>query len=175
MNRTRQLILGAVLIAFGLIVPSIFHYFSLGGRVFLPMHIPVLLAGMLLSPSIAVIVGILTPVMSTLLTGMPPVFPTMTVMMFELGSYALITALMRRQFKLGIYPSLIIGILSGRAVGALVTWFISFFVADMNIHPLLYIANNFMTGLPGIILQLVLIPVMTYMIESTNLYKENHI
>ena len=45
MNRTRQLILGAVLIAFGLIVPSIFHYFSLGGRVFLPMHIPVLLAG----------------------------------------------------------------------------------------------------------------------------------
>ena len=152
MNRTRQLILGAVLIAFGLIVPSIFHYFSLGGRVFLPMHIPVLLAGMLLSPSIAVIVGLLTPVMSTLLT-----------------------ALMRRQFKLGIYPSLIIGILSGRVVGALVTWFISFFVADMNIHPLLYIANNFMTGLPGIILQLVLIPVMTYMIESTNLYKENHI
>ena len=168
MNRTREIIVGALLIAAGLALPSLFHMFAMGGRIFLPMHIPVLLAGLLISPPMALLVGALTPLLSSILTGMPPAFPTMVVMMFELGSFGLIVSLARTRFNQSTYPALIIGILSGRIISALVMWFIGLFI-QVDINPLFYVVNNIVTGLPGIIIQLILVPALAYAIRASRL------
>ena len=73
--RVKPLVSGSFLIALGVIVPTIFHMTGVGGTIFLPMHIPVLFAGVILGPGLAALVGVLCPLISHLLTGMPPSAP----------------------------------------------------------------------------------------------------
>ena len=72
---TRQLTVSGFFIALGLILPMLFHLAGGMGVVFLPMHLPVLLAGFFLGPRFGLLVGIITPLLSSLLTGMPPLLP----------------------------------------------------------------------------------------------------
>lgn len=62
-----------------------FHLIGMTGPITLPMHIPVLIGGLLLSP-LALLLGIVTPVVSSLLTGMPVIYPMAIIMAFELGA-----------------------------------------------------------------------------------------
>ncbi len=47
---TKRLIVSGVLMAFGLVIPMAFHGAGMAGPIFLPMHIPVLVGGFILSP-----------------------------------------------------------------------------------------------------------------------------
>ena len=161
---TKELVLSGVLLAAGLILPMIFHMFSMTGPMFLPMHIPVLLGGMLLSPSLALILGIITPIVSSILTGMPVPFPMGVIMAFELGTYGLITALAVTKFKLNIVLSLIISMISGRIVaGLVVAALVQLFGVQMN--PIMYVKGAIITGVPGLIIQLVFIPSIFYLLN----------
>ena len=62
----------ALYLALAILLPIGFHAFGFAGRIFLPMHIPVLLAGFLVGPMAGIIVGILAPPLSHLMTSMPP-------------------------------------------------------------------------------------------------------
>ena len=84
----------ALLLALGIVLPLVFHAFPLGGRVFLPMHLPTFIAGLVLGPVAGLVVGVGSPVLSALLTGRPPVF-YMVPMVFELGTYGLVAGLLR--------------------------------------------------------------------------------
>jgi len=88
---------------------SITHGFShafFWWPMFLPMHIPVLVAGFLLPWQFAALVGITTPLLSSFLTGMPPV-PTVFTMTAELFTYGITTSLLYRNFKKNTYVSMI--------------------------------------------------------------------
>ena len=61
----------ALLIALGVALPLVFHAVPLGGRIFLPMHLPTFVAGLILGPLSGLVVGVGSPVVSSLLTGMP--------------------------------------------------------------------------------------------------------
>ena len=98
-NTLRQMVMSGLFITMGLVFPVIFHYFGLG-KSFLPMHIPVLLAGFMLSLPYAIAVGAITPVLSFVLTGMPPLFPVLPYMFFELMAYAAVANLLSRRIKL---------------------------------------------------------------------------
>src|SRR5512145_658584 len=80
-SATRFIAFSALFLALAILLPIGFHAFGLGGRVFLPMHIPVLLAGFLTGPLSGMLVGLLAPGASHLLTGMPPTYavPLMTL------------------------------------------------------------------------------------------------
>jgi hypothetical protein len=91
---TRTLTATAVLLALGVMLPIALHAVPLGGRVLLPMHIPVFIAGLLLGPVAGLVVGAGSPVLSLLLTGRPPV-PYMLPMLFELATYGLVAGLAR--------------------------------------------------------------------------------
>src|SRR5690625_750917 len=84
---TRSLVTAGLLLAIGIIIPSIFHTTGIPGTVFLPMHIPVLLGGFLLPLPLAFLLGVLTPMLNSIITGMPPLFPMAIIMVFELGFY----------------------------------------------------------------------------------------
>ena len=91
---TRTITGTALLLAMGVVLPIVFHAIPLGGRIFLPMHIPVLIAGLVLGPVPGLIVGAGTPLVSTLVTGRPTVF-YMVPMVFELATYGVVAGVLR--------------------------------------------------------------------------------
>lgn len=167
MNRkvtTNELVLSGLLLASGIILPMIFHMFSLTGPIALPMHIPVLIGGFLLPSQIALTLGIITPVLSGLLTGMPVMFPMAVIMSVELGIYGLTASLAARKFKLSVLPSLIVSMAAGRiAAGLTVAALVQLFGVKMN--AVMFVKSAVVTGLPGIIIQLVFIPTLIYAIK----------
>jgi riboflavin transporter FmnP len=164
MNKTKEIVISGLLLATGIILPMVFHMFSLTGPIVLPMHIPVLIGGFLLSPQLALLLGVITPIISGLLTGMPVMFPMAVIMAFELGIYGLTASLSTRN-NLSIFPSLIISMIAGRiAAGLTVAVLVQLFGVKMN--PLIYLQGAIITGIPGIIIQLIFIPALIYSIKA---------
>ncbi|MEE9442065.1 MAG: ECF transporter S component [candidate division Zixibacteria bacterium] len=146
----------ALFIALGIVFPIVFHQFGLGGRIFLPMHIPVLLAGSICGISSGLLVGIICPGLSFLLTGMPPSYavPLMTA---ELGFIGITAGLIFHKFKLNIYIALIAALIVGRLGFALALLGLSLFL-DMPYGLPEYFGGAVITGIPGIAVQLIIIP-----------------
>ena len=162
---TRELVLSGLLLAAGLILPMIFHMFSMTGPVFLPMHIPVLIGGLLLPPSLAIPLGIITPLLSSTLTGMPVAFPMAPIMAVELGVYGLSASIATRKLKLNSVLALIIAMVDGRiAAGLAVAVLVQLFGVKMD--PIMFVKGAIVTGLPGLIIQLIFIPALIYGLKS---------
>lgn len=162
---TRTITLGAMFVAIGLVLPMLFHTVGLGAT-FLPMHIPVLLAGLFVGPALGLMVGAITPLLSSFLTGMPPLAPPIAqAMIFELATYGFLAGLGYQRWRLGIYPTLLLAMLVGRFVYGLVGYFVLPWFGLKQI-PLLYpLTYGLVSGLPGIALQLILIPGVVYLVE----------
>ena len=166
----KEIVLSGLFIALGLILPMIFHMVG-AGSTFLPMHIPVLIAGFMVDLPFAVAVGVLTPILSSLFTGMPPVFPVLPYMVFELATYAAVASVLYRKFKLNVYVSLICSMIAGRIISSLVVWGLAaFFMAKLP-NPIVFITGGITQGIPGIIIQIVFIPAIVFALEKSNLIK----
>lgn len=154
---TRGLVTTSFFLALAVALPMFFHWAQLAGRMFSPMHIPVLLAGAFLGWLPAVIVGALAPPMSFLIIGMPPPY-AVPMMAIELPFYGVTLAILYRNLKVPLLPALIVAIGAGR---------LAFGFSMVFLAPLLglphsvktFLAAAFITGLPGIIIQLILIPI----------------
>lgn len=162
--KTKDLVITGLMIALGIVIPMVFHLFGGTGPVFLPMHIPVLLGGFLLPPQFAILLGIVTPLLSSVLTGMPVMFPMGIIMAFELGFYSLTASIVFRKFKLSIIPSLIISMIAGRIVAGIVV-FILASVFGLKMNAIAFVKGAVITGVPGIIIQIILIPALLYALK----------
>ena len=159
-SRTRFAAHSALYLALAVILPLAFHAFGVGGRVFLPMHIPVLLAGFLVGPASGLVVGLLAPGLSHLLTGMPPTY-AVPLMSLELPMYGLVAGIAYARLRMNIYVALILAMILGRIMFGLGLLVLGLFMK------LPYTAAQFfstggalISGLPGIAIQVVLIPVI---------------
>jgi len=170
MNKTtNRIVLSGMLVAIGLLLPFITaHAFGIPGTILLPMHIPVFLIGLICGPQFGAMGGILIPILSSISTGMPPVFPMLPIMAGELLTYGLISGLLYNKFKLSIYPSLIIAMVCGRAVYG--TIFAALLTANNGTLRALSVTGALIQGIPGIIIQLALIPVI---VTAVNRYYLN--
>lgn len=163
--KTKKMVYSGFLAAVGVILPVIFHLFTQGaGRIFLPIHIPVLLAGFIVGPYWAVAVALVSLTMSFLITGMPMV-PTLYFMYFELTAYALASGLFYHKLKLNVYFSLIFSMIVGRAVNALAL-IAAAGIFKLNVPSYISVWTSFLTGLPGIVIQLILIPIIILALEK---------
>lgn len=164
-NYVKRLVIAGLMLAVGVIVPYIFHTTGIPGTVFLPMHIPVLLGGFLLPPHLAILLGMLTPLLNSFISGMPVLFPIAIIMVFELGFYGLIASLLYRKLKIPSFLSLIIAMIVGRMIaGATVFVLAAFFALELD--PMTFIIGATSTGLPGIIIQLILVPTLIHSITK---------
>ncbi|SCG81630.1 hypothetical protein DW1_0009 [Proteiniborus sp. DW1] len=164
---TRDLVVTGLLLALGLVTPMMFHFFGGTGPVFLPMHIPVLIGGFVLPPFLALLLGMVTPLVSSLLTGMPVIFPMGVIMFFELGIYGLVASLASRKLRLAPILSLIIAMIAGRVAAGIVVFVLSSgFGIQMN--SIAFVKGAIVTGLPGIVIQMILIPSLVYAINKIN-------
>ncbi len=128
----------------------------MAGRIFLPMHIPVLLAGCICGPLSGMIIGLLAPALSFALTAMPPSYavPLMTI---ELSLYGLAAGLFYYRLRLNIYIALVISLVLGRIGFAIGLLILGLFI-ELPYGVQTYFSISVVTGLPGIIIQLIVIP-----------------
>ena len=161
MSSTRRLVLTALFVALGVALPQAFHAVPNAGSIFLPMHIPVLLAGFSVGPLFGLCAGILTPLLSHLMFGMPPA-PVLPSMLFELALYGLMSGLLTKIIRIKpliakIYCVLILSMLCGRIGYGL----LNALVLRAGSYTLqAWISAAFVTALPGIIIQLIIIPIL---------------
>ena len=167
---TNKLILTSLFIACGLLLPLAFHSFGMGGRTFLPMHLPVFMGGLLLGWLPGLIIGALTPVLSSLLTGMPPLIPSLPMMFVELALFGLVSGYLYHDKRKNIYFALITAMIVGRLGAAFVLMLFSD-ILGIKLHPLTYVAATFMTGLAGVIFQIVFIPILVKRLEHIFSYE----
>jgi riboflavin transporter FmnP len=156
--RSKKIVLTGLFIAFGIIVPMIFHTVNLAGAIFLPMHIPVLIAGFLLGPLYGGIVGVLTPILSSFMTGMPPLVPVMPIMVFELCAYGIITGFLFIKTK-NTYISLLGAMIGGRLFAVVGAFLVSITIAP-QVTPLMFVFGSLAKAIPGMLVQIVFIPVL---------------
>ena len=174
MTATKRLVLTAVNIALCLVLPMAFHSIPNGGKIMLPMHIPVLLCGMVCGAPYGAVCGLLGPMLSSVLTGMPTA-ALMPAMMVECAAYGLTTGLMLRLVRTGktyadLYLSLVAAMLAGIyiAMGGLL-----FFMAGQYTMQA-WIAASFVTALPGIVLQLAVVPSIVYYLMRAGLIPQRY-
>ena len=155
---TKRLVIASLFLALGILLPYFTaHMFALPGTVLLPMHIPVLLAGLICGPKIGFVVGMFTPVLSTALTGMPPFFPMLPIMFGELATYGFIGGLVFKKTN-KIYPSVIIAMLCGRITYGII--FTTLILTNEGPIQALGVMAAVTMGLPGILIQLTVIPII---------------
>ena len=177
---TRHLIISSVMIALGVVIPIALHAVPNAGRIFLPMHIPVLIGAFFLPWTWAGAVGLLTPILSTLLTGMPPIapIPSAIMMPFELATYAIIISLLRKNVvqKGKWYSPLLVlmpAMILGRAVSGLVFFILQKIYLAVPVTPWVFVTGGIVSGIPGIAIQIVLIPILYHvLIRNLKWYKD---
>lgn len=160
--RIQQLAFSAVCLALCLVLPFLTGQIPEIGGMLCPMHLPVLLCGLLCSPFWAAAVGFIAPLLRFVLFGMPPLMPTGLAMCFELAAYGLASGLLIRRLpenRLTIWLALIPAMLCGRIVWGIVRVLLSG-VSGSAFTWAAFMAGAFTNAIPGIIVQLLLLPVL---------------
>lgn len=171
MSPAKRVTLCAVCIALCYALPIAFHSVGLGGSLS-PMHIPVLLCGLVCGGGSGLICGIIGPILSSLLSSMPPM--TMLVRMIpELCVYGLAGGIAMKYIRTGsaiadVYASLVIAMIAGRVVGGIATAI--FFTVTSGVYSLgLWFASYFVEAVPGIVAHLILVPVLVLALRKAQL------
>lgn len=162
-NNTKRIVISGMMLALGILLPyATSHGFGMQGNILLPMHIPVLLCGFLCGPMYGTICGLLLPIINSLLTGMPALFPMALIMTGELATYGFVSGILCKLFNKNgkffvLYPILIAAMISGRIAYGLIAWLLLFTGATAAKFS---VVGSIITGLPGIAIQLVIIPLI---------------
>jgi|LSQX01.3.fsa_nt_gb riboflavin transporter FmnP len=173
MNKTstRNLVLAGLFIALGIVLPQFIGHIGELGQRLLPMHIPVLLAGFVCGWPYGLVVGFITPILKSVITAMPLMFPGAIAMSFELAAYGLLTGLLYKLFpKKDVYviPALLISMLVGRIVWGIA----SLILLGLSGQPFtwqIFISNAFIKGIPGIVIQIIIIPIIVIALKRAGL------
>jgi hypothetical protein len=162
---TQQITLIALFIALCMLVPFVFHLVGLG-KMFLPMFLPILLAGFIIEFPVAMIVGFLGPWISALATGMPPLFPTAVSMSIEGVVTAGLASYLYHNKRVPFWIGLIIAVITQRlARVAMLLLILPLFGLPAKALSL----ADFAYSLPGVLLQLILTPIILFMLWKSKI------
>ena len=168
MAETKKLAIGGLLIAVGILLPQVFHLAggSAMGGLFLPMHLPVLLGGFLLGPLFGGTIGLLTPLVSSLLTGMPAA-AMLPYMAAELLVYGLAGGVFYKQCRLPALAGLALAQTAGRLVKALLLAAVG--LLGVKAPPAASVFAAVLEGLPGLAVQWTAIPLLLTALRKSRL------
>lgn len=167
----KRITLCALFIALCYVLPIAFHAVG-AGSILSPMHIPVLMCGLICGSGYGALCGIIGPVLSHLLGGMPPL-PMLVRMVPELCVYGLMGGITMKYIRTGraaadVYISLVITMIAGRIVGGIATAI--FYTVTSGVYSIaLWATSYFVEGLPGIVAHLILVPVLVLTLQKARL------
>lgn len=159
----------AVCIALCYVLPLAFHALGLGS-VFSPMHIPVLLCGMVCGWGYGLFCGIAGPVLSSVLSGMPSAVGLIT-MVPELAVYGIVSGMMMKLVRTGklsadLYLSLVAAMLLGRIAGGIASAL--FYMGTGRAFSVALWAASYLAGtLPGMLVHLIFVPLLVFMLMKS--------
>lgn len=171
-DMTKNLTLSAMFLALGLVLPLLTGQIPQIGNMLLPMHLPVFLCGLICGWHYGGVIGFITPLLRYVIFGMPVLYPTGLAMSLELMTYGIVAGLLyaisKWQCVVALYRCLIIAMLAGRAVWG-VTEVILLGLSGDSFTWQAFFAGAFLNAVPGIILQLILIPAIMLALHRTGL------
>lgn len=171
---TKKLSISAMLFAIGLILPFFVGQIPQIGKMLCPMHIPVLLCGLICGWRHGLIVGFLLPITRSVLFGMPMMYPNAVAMAFELATYGCVSGIVyyMRDWRClkSVYRAMVIAMLCGRAVwGIAEVVLLGFGGKAFTMQA--FIAGALLNAIPGILLQLILIPAIMVALNKTKVVR----
>ena len=166
----KTLVLAALFLALALVLPFLTGQIPEIGSMLCPMHIPALLCGFFCGWPWGLAVGLIAPVLRSLLFSMPPMYPMAVCMAFELATYGAVSGYLYGKLphkKSSIYVSLLSAMVAGRLVWGLARFLCS--GLDVSAFGLsAFWSGAVATAIPGIIVQILLIPVLVMALEKYN-------
>lgn len=174
-NKSLKVTLAALFLALAFVMPFLTGQIPEIGAMLCPLHIPVILCGYFCGGPWGMAVGFIAPLFRSLTLGMPPFFPTAVCMAFELATYGAVAGFMHKRLprkKIYIYVSLLTAMIMGRLV-----WGAAMFVC-LGINGGAFTFSAFMAGailnaIPGIIVQLILIPILVMKLDKSSVIDLN--
>lgn len=168
----RQLVLTALFLALAFVLPLLTGQVPKVGNMLCPMHFPVLLCGFVLGGPWGLAVGFAAPLLRSVLFGMPPLFPTAIAMCFELMTYGFVAGFLynrsRWQCVIALYRSMIASMVAGRLVWG-VAQIVLLGLSGSAFTLQAFMAGALLNAIPGIVLQLLLIPAIMVALNRTGL------
>ena len=175
MSYVKRSIITAACIGLSVVLPMAFHSIPNAGRIFCPMHIPILLSGLICGWPFGLLCGLAGPLLSSLITGMPPMayLPSMLV---ELAVYGVVCGLLinlvrTKKLYADLYISLVVALIAGRIVAGIAQALI-FSAGSYSMAA--WIASYFVTSWPGLVLQLALVPAVVSALMKAKLIPERY-
>lgn len=171
-NQLKNMVLAAMFLGIGLVLPFLTGQIQKIGNMLLPMHIPVLLCGLICGWQYGLTIGLLLPILRSFLFTMPPLYPTAIAMAFELATYGFVVGFLYSRSKWqcikALYKCMITAMLAGRIVWGVVQ-VILLRIGDNRFTVAAFAAGAFGNAVPGIILQLILIPAIMVSLNRAKL------
>lgn len=177
-NQMIRLVLSALFLAIGFVLPFLTGQIPQVGSMLLPLHLPALICGFVCGWPWGLMVGFVLPIARSLLLGMPPLVPTALAMAFEMAGYGAVAGLLYQRLHPGrgrVYVALIGAMLAGRAVWGLASWLIYALLTQSRFALAAFWTGGFVNAWPGMVLQVVLVPLVVMALERARLIplKEN--
>lgn len=170
----QKLVLGALFLALALLLPFVTAQIPQIGQMLCPMHLPVLLAGFVCGGPVGAAVGFIAPLLRSVIFGMPPMMSAIP-MAFELLTYGLMSGLLNtfvfKKKNIGaVYASLVIAMVAGRVIWGIVKLIMTGIAGDAGAFTFAaFISGAVTTAIPGIIVQLILIPAIVVALRRAKL------
>lgn len=167
----QKLVYAALCLALAIVLPFLTGQIKDFSKIFSPMHLPVMLCGLLCSWQYGLAVGLIAPILRSLCFGMPVMFPDAVCMAAELGTYGLITGLGRKILpkKIGYtYITLVFAMLCGRLILCLAKLAVAG-LTDGSFALAMFWSSSVLKTVPGMILQLVLLPLILLALDKAGL------
>ena len=168
-----KMVFASLFLALSYVLPFLTGQIPEIGAMLCPMHIPVLLCGFICGWPWGLAVGFIAPLLRSMILGMPPLFPKAVCMAFELAAYGAATGILHKilpRKKISVYGSLLIAMIIGRIV-----WGCAMFICtgiNGGVFTFAaFIAGAFTNAIPGIIVQIVLIPILVVALENPKISK----
>lgn len=170
-SSTQKLVLSALFLALSFVLPTVTGHVPQIGNMLCPMHPPVLLCGFLCGWPYGLAVGFIAPLLRSVTMGMPPLFPTAVAMAFELAAYGAVSGFLYRRVRHTV-PMMYVVLVSAMVAGRLIWGAVRFVLAGLTASSFpfsAFLSGAVLTAVPGIIAQLILIPLVLVALQKAKL------
>ena len=170
--KTKDIVLSALFLTMGVVLPIFTGQIPQIGNMLLPMHIPVLLCGLICGWKYGLLVGFITPLLRSFIFLMPPLYPVAIAMAFELATYGFVIGLIYNLFNnksiVIVYLALIISMIIGRLVWGGV---MSLLLKGGSFTFGAFVSGALLNAIPGIVIQLLFIPLIMIILDKVGVLK----
>lgn len=169
-----QLIISALLLALGLVLPFLTGQLPSLGQALCPLHLPALIAGLTCGGGWGAALGLMLPIVRSLLFGMPVMMPTAVSMAVELAAYGLVCGLMYPQLcqRMRRLPAMVLALLVAMVAGRILGGGAKAALMGLtggSFSFAVFISSYFTSTVPGALVQLLVIPPVVLALEKAHL------